>query len=223
MSLILEALKKLEREKDVPQRGFLVMAPVEWRSSPRRLGLVLGFLAVGMGVAAVGAFRWRGGVPPRRTPGTTAESSSVPSATHGPVATASAAPEPPPVAANASAAPPPAVAPESPSERQAATATTPSGGPLVPATRAAKPAAQPDSPAGPSGDAGAQAPRSANRGQEKDRLQLQAISQRDGEPVAVINERLVREGDSFDGVRILKIGADQVEIEVRGLRRVLRF
>jgi hypothetical protein len=41
--------------------------------------------------------------------------------------------------------------------------------------------------------------------------------------VALINDRLVFEGDGFDGVRILRIGETEVEVEVRGERRVLRF
>jgi hypothetical protein len=54
-------------------------------------------------------------------------------------------------------------------------------------------------------------------------LQLQAIGERDGRPVAVISSRVVREGDHYDGVTIVRIGADEVEIEVQGRRRTLRF
>jgi hypothetical protein len=54
-------------------------------------------------------------------------------------------------------------------------------------------------------------------------LRLNAISQRDGRPVALINDRLVFEGDGFDGVKVLRIGEAEVEVEVRGRRRVLRF
>jgi hypothetical protein len=54
-------------------------------------------------------------------------------------------------------------------------------------------------------------------------VRLTAISRRDGEPVALVNDRLVREGDSFDGIRILRIGDTEVEVEVRGQRRVIRF
>jgi hypothetical protein len=54
-------------------------------------------------------------------------------------------------------------------------------------------------------------------------LRLQAIAERDGHPVALINDRLVREGDSFDGVTVVRIGTAEVEVEVRGQRRVLRF
>jgi len=54
-------------------------------------------------------------------------------------------------------------------------------------------------------------------------LRLVAISERDGRPVAMINDHLVFEGDSFDDVRVVRIGAAEVEIEVRGERRVLHF
>ena len=47
-------------------------------------------------------------------------------------------------------------------------------------------------------------------------LRLNAISERDGQPVAIVNDRLVREGDSFDGVRVLRIGEAEVEVEVGG-------
>ena len=52
-------------------------------------------------------------------------------------------------------------------------------------------------------------PRGAGAG-----LVLHAISEQDGVPVAVVNDRVVREGDRFDGVRILRIGAAEVEVEV---------
>src|SRR5687768_12455336 len=54
-------------------------------------------------------------------------------------------------------------------------------------------------------------------------LVLHAISEQDGVPIAVINERVVREGQSFDGVRILRIGPAEVEVEIAGARRILRF
>ena len=56
-----------------------------------------------------------------------------------------------------------------------------------------------------------------------DELRLNAISRRDGRPVALINDRLVFEGDGFDGVKILRIGETEVEVEVRGQKRILRF
>jgi hypothetical protein len=39
----------------------------------------------------------------------------------------------------------------------------------------------------------------------------------------VIDGRLVHEGDSVDGVRVLRIGETEVEVEVHGRRRMLRF
>jgi hypothetical protein len=54
-------------------------------------------------------------------------------------------------------------------------------------------------------------------------LQLMAISERDGRPIAIVSDHLVREGDSFDGVKIVRIGETEVEVEQHGRRRVLRF
>jgi len=33
----------------------------------------------------------------------------------------------------------------------------------------------------------------------------------------------VREGDSFDGIHVLRIGEAEVEVEVNGVRRTLKF
>jgi hypothetical protein len=54
-------------------------------------------------------------------------------------------------------------------------------------------------------------------------LRLEAVSRRDGQPVAVLSGRLVHEGDAFDNVRVLRIGETEVELEVDGQRRVLSF
>jgi len=48
-----------------------------------------------------------------------------------------------------------------------------------------------------------------------DDVRLTAISQKDGRPVVLINDRLMFEGDSFDGVKVLRIGEAEVEVEVR--------
>jgi hypothetical protein len=56
-----------------------------------------------------------------------------------------------------------------------------------------------------------------------DSLRLNAITTRDGRSVALIGDRLVFEGDSFEGVRVIRIGEAEVEVEVRGERRILRF
>jgi hypothetical protein len=52
---------------------------------------------------------------------------------------------------------------------------------------------------------------------------LQAISSRDGRPVAVLNGYTLFEGDAFDGVTVIKIGVDTVEIEVDGKVQIIRF
>jgi hypothetical protein len=54
-------------------------------------------------------------------------------------------------------------------------------------------------------------------------FRLQAISLRDGKPVAVLDGRLVYEGESFDGVRVVRIGEAEVELEVDGRRLVVGF
>jgi hypothetical protein len=176
VSLILEALKKLEREKGVPERGFLVMAHLPWARSSTVGARLLGLAALALALAAVGFLLWRfRPAPPRAV---------------APAPTPTLAALPPP--AGVVAVPSPAVALPAP----AATA--------LPATPA------PDRPA-PSPPAAAS------------EFRLNAITVQDGHPVAVLNDRIVREGDSFEGVRILRIGEAEVEIEVRGERRVIRF
>jgi hypothetical protein len=54
-------------------------------------------------------------------------------------------------------------------------------------------------------------------------LRLSAISERDGRPVAVVNDRVVGEGDTVEGARVVRIGAAEVDVEVGGARRTLRF
>jgi hypothetical protein len=53
---------------------------------------------------------------------------------------------------------------------------------------------------------------------------LQAISERDSRPIAVISDQLVKEGDLVGGARVLKIGGDSVEVLLAsGLKEVVRF
>ena len=136
MSLILEALKKVEREKAAAQpRGFLVVGPQSWAGS-RSNSAWIGGMAVAALVAGVAVY----------------------------ALTRPAAP----------------VAP--------------------PASQVAAPAA----PAAPE-------------------LRLTAISEREGRPVAVVNDRVVGEGDHVDGARVLRIAPTEVDVEVAGARRTLRF
>ena len=54
-------------------------------------------------------------------------------------------------------------------------------------------------------------------------LRLSAISERDGRPVAVVNDRVVGEGDTVEGARVVRIAPTEVDVEVDGARRTLRF
>lgn len=193
MSLILEALKKLDREKEAPDRGFLILAPATWPSrGAGRLPLVMSLLALGLASGGLVAGLWL------------AQARSAQRAMMAP-------------------ATPPAMAP--------AALPGPAGPPRVPALApgaarsarppAAEPADKTDLPESPRTE---RPPAAATPAPPPEaRYVLQAISQKDGRPVAVLNDRLVREGDSFDGVSILRIGETEVEIEVDGRRQVVRF
>lgn len=183
MSLILEALKKLDREKQAPDRGFLVVGAVPW-PSPRARRWRPALLAVAV-VAAAGAAAWYAW-PPRGNRGNVeAPRSLTPSTLAAPA-----------VAAPSTMAPAPVTLPV----------------PIEQTLPVAKPAPVPPAPASPAAEARPDA-----------ELRLEAIGERDGRPVAVISSRLVHEGERYDGITIVRIGADEVEIEVRGQRRTLRF
>jgi hypothetical protein len=192
VSLILEALKKVERERASPeQRGFLVLGPAAWAPTRSNLGWILGMIAAA-GLAGIAVY-----VLTR--PGANAVQSAPRS--EEPVAQA------PPSTAMAERTGGPAVAdwkpPPPPSAPRARPVVADAARAAADAARAV--AAAPDrTPPGPV-------------------LLLHAISVQDGVPIAVINERVVREGDAFDGIRILRIGAAEVEVEVAGARRTLRF
>jgi hypothetical protein len=200
VSLIFEALKKLDKEKQAPERGFVVVAPAPWPASGRRRLRWLGLGAGAILLAGLVGFAWwrrtsvpQAAVSPRPHVVVTTPAVAVPAA---PAEVAS----PPPRAALPSTPPQTAPVWQRPPTSVAARPSVPPV--AVPPTQASAP------------------PRSAL---PKEDLQLQAISERDGQPVAMVSGRLVREGDSFDGVRIVKIGPTEVEIEVEGRRRVLRF
>jgi hypothetical protein len=174
VSLVLEALKKLDREKGRDERGFVVMAAAPWPTRAARQWPAWAALAVATAGAVVAVLALR------------------PSPAPPPAAVRPAAlPEPAPVVA----APPPAIPnPNAAVVRPAPARVAPK--PVVAPT--AVPAAETD-------------PR------------LQAISERDGQPIAIINDRLVRVGDEVDGMRVLDIRGAEVDVEVRGRRTTLRF
>jgi hypothetical protein len=194
VSLILEALKKLERDKQVPDRGgFLVMAARPWPANESRRMFVASLALAGFGVAglAVASVWWW---------------QHRPHAAHADMAAA-----------------PPALAPltrnAAPAIRSApAAAVREAVSSPAPAVREPRvpPSAQ-SAPAAPV--AKAAAPPSTGSPE----LRLTAVSERDGRRVAILNDRMVYEGDSFDGVKVLHIGDNEVELDVNGRRQVVKF
>jgi hypothetical protein len=186
VSLVLDALKKLERDKETSPPGVLVVGAVPWQGVRRRHSPFLALALAGLLALAaltLGAW-WLSRKQPTRV---------------------SVAPPAPPAARAATdgTAPPSATAmpASAPPERRL---TLPQ-----PGTNGAAPLA-------------ASGPRHAVP-TPRNSPQLNAISQQDGKPVAVIDGRLVREGDSVGGIRVLRIGETEVEVEVHGQRRTLRF
>jgi hypothetical protein len=191
VSLILDALKKLEGEKNVREPGVLVVGSVPW-GERRRSRLPIALAAATLLALAFAGWWWL-----RPSPHPTAAAPASPTSTPSPVvAVTPTAPLPSVTLAPSSAAPAP------PARRLTVPTLDETPGPLV-------------QPGG--------APAAAGTRPAPDDLRLNAITRRDGRPVALVNDRLVFEGDSFDGVRILRIGEAEVEVEVRGQRRVLRF
>jgi hypothetical protein len=224
MSLILEALKKLEREKKLPERGFLVTAAAAWpaRTSSLVLAAYLGGGALLVGGGALGAWlAMREAPQPLASQAATSRTSlsaapvpALPMPTHSTlpapalpvrtlpaVAAASPLPLPPPVAAL-------------PESRPRAASAAPKV--LPPAARATPGAATADATAASREPSPTPAP-------PQDGVRLSAISRRDGKPIAIVNDRLVHEGDSFENVRVIRIGDAEVELEVDGKRRVVGF
>jgi hypothetical protein len=201
VSLILDALRKLEREKEAPRRGFQVMTHVPWsrQGSGTRL-LTAAVVGLSVAVGVLGFALWRrtvqAPVPVALSPLTAPAESAPPAALSEP-APAAAVPTPRPSTAIAAVSPPPA---RRAIARPAVAAGVDPGPPVAP-----------PKPPGPT-----PAPK-------KGELHLNAISRQDGQPVALPNDRLVREGDVFDGVRVIHIGESSVEVEVDGRRKTVGF
>jgi hypothetical protein len=224
VSLILEALKKLERDKQVEGRtGFLVMAARPWPSAgENRRWIALGvaggafvMMALGAGLAS---WLWRSNARPSAAsapapaPAASAALSVPPTAM--PPASAPAAVVPASSAAAASAVSIPAA------PKAAALPSTADLRPSVPRAPAADAAetTEPRAPLQVIPPAPSPVPAGAAR------FRLTAISEREGKPVAMLNERLVMEGDSFDDVTVVRITPpDEVELKVAGKPVVVRF
>jgi hypothetical protein len=202
MSLILDALRKLERERDANEPpGVLVVGSVPWgeTSRARRVLLVAG-AAAALALAVLAGWLLR---PVPKAPAAAAPSAPPPEQP------AAAAPTPP-ATLPAAVAP---VEPTAPPIRLSRPLPTLQPRVLAPST-AAPPTSASDAPVEPA---------ASEALPPTDGLRLSAISQRDGKPVALINDHLVFEGDSFDGITVIRIGEAEVEVEVKGQRRVLRF
>jgi hypothetical protein len=230
VSLILEALKKLDREKQAPDRGVVVVGPAAWASSgdsrfPVSGGvLVVGALVLGGAAGAVWNAR-RPDPPPAPSRPAAVQPATAPAMVSAPTAVGAA----PSTGRPAVVAPPGAT----PNRYRAARGTPPAPGADTTAAPAPAAPAEPSEEASretetagetPAEETPAEIParKPARQGPAPD-FELQAISAQNGHPVAVLNDRLVREGDTFDDVRVLRIGADEVEIEVAGHRRIVKF
>jgi hypothetical protein len=185
MSLILDALKKLDRDKrSKAPDGVLLLTPAPWpaaRSSQTLLAVAL--IVSGLALLATAAFVFwnRAQSAPRDTP-----VSKVGATTSSPSLQTSPLPEAPP---SSRIDVPIAAAP-----RVSAVDRRP--------TPLASPVSIKRTPA---------------------RFRLNAIGVHKGQPVAVLNDRLVREGDRFDGITVIRIGDTDVEIEADGNRVKVTF
>jgi MSHA biogenesis protein MshK len=191
VSLIFEALKKLDSEKKAPERGFLVVggSPTAGERRLRVPVLVLLLAAAGAGGFLAARATRPAPVPP--------VAQTAPPATAAPATVPRLAP-PAPLS--------PDVQPltvERPSGVEA-TAPAPAG-----AAARATPAAQVPPPLAPAAEAPAFA--------------LQAVTEQDGQPVAIVNGQLVRVGDRVDGARVVRIAPEGVELDHDGRRLVLSF
>lgn len=229
MSFILDALKKLEREKQAREPGVVVVGPVPWGGADRgggRRKLVLSGVALAAIVGSTGWWlasgsRFDAGAKPLPTSSTKAGPKAAPEAA--PVA-ATPTPQASPVHREPSTAP----------RRAAATAPAPRRLPGLPGNENVAPRAGAPEPtvseesAPPPAETAVvveDVPPASPVAEDPAGVEfrLSAISTRDGEPVAILNDRLVREGDAFDRIRILRIGPTEIEIEVDGERRTIGF
>ena len=222
MSLILDALRKLERDKRPRDPSVIVVGHVPWggRDPDRRIPRIVLVAALVLAVAVAALWRWRPHSPSatRESPDTTAAGASA-----APHVSRLPEPEAESPASSAAVAPPPAGSDPTPSVQPPA----PRGIDLPASGNAGAgdvESADPDGGAARGATAAHPRPAAAPPEARRERsLRLTAISERDGHPVALLNDRLVREGDSFDGVRVLRIGPTEVEVEVDGGKRVIRF
>jgi hypothetical protein len=232
MSLILDALRKLEREKEAREPGVLVVGSVPWgeRSRTRPFWLAAGATAA-LALAVFVGWMLRPSLPAPAS--AAAPAVTPPAVTPHPAVPAPAASAPQAASAPSTVPPAPPIRISRPlptTVPRAASAASPEAEHPAPTPEPGAPSLPAAAPSehisvGPAngGEAASAAPAHEPKVASPDELRLSAIGRRDGRPVALINDRLVFEGDSFDGVRVLHIGETEVELEVKGQRRVLRF
>ena len=203
MSLILDALRKLEREKGSYEPGVLVVGSVPWGAGSRS-GVLLAGGSGGnpraRGARGLVAAPQPDGGPATRVSRRRSSSRPLPSCpARSAVSLTSPRPRRP-------------CREQLRSRPRSGSATHPPSSPRMP---------QQTRPRHGAVRAGSRGHRAVSTPAPE--LRLSAISQRDGKPMALINDRLVFEGDSFDGIRVIRIGDAEVELEVKGERCVLRF
>jgi hypothetical protein len=205
VSLILDALRKLDREKQSPDPGVVVVGPVPWGAAERRRrGWVPRLAAALVVLGAAGVLWWRLSPPAR--PAASGSTSSAP-------ANGSAAKD-----ETSLARPSASLGLEAPSAEETTSDAARTRAPVLPpAPRTLDLPPTAEAPPPPAPEVSRPAPARPRA------LQLTAISVRDGHPVALLNDHLVREGDSFDGIKVIRIGETEVEVEIDGKRRVVGF
>lgn len=222
MSLILEALRKLERDRHTHERGFLVLAQPAWTPTGERAwtrGPALLGVAALAGGAVAAALLWPARTQPAPVPATAALPASAPVT----LSAATVAPDARPLPAPAEPAPRARVAwPEdrAPAPQTAAPAVT-----VTPRERphAEAPAAEADVPVADAEEPAAEASEAPEAATVTGPLRLEAIAQRDGQPVAIVSGQMVRVGDRIGAGTVVRIGTIDVEIETDGRRQILRF
>ena len=221
MSLILEALRKLDRDRSNPDPGVVVVGAQVWpaRSTATR-SLALGLGAFGL--VALGF--WLGTRPHQIPPGpagvpvTSTDAprapSSAPLVRETSIRGRSTGAEP------STPTPVPRLTTDATAPQRAAAETRADDDTAEP-----QPAEEP-SATEPIGAAGGEA--SIASGEPKHSTlpalpTLHAITRRGDRNVALLDDHVVAEGDSYDGWKVIRIGEAEVEIVLAGQRHTLRF
>ncbi len=217
MSLILEALRKLERDRKSPDPGVVVVGAQAWparSTTTRSIGIAL------CSVALVAFGFWLGTRP------------------HLPSGAAPAVPSVSPETPRDLRSPA-SVAELSARERWVAAPTStpaPTRRPSHEASSTLEPrAAVPDADDGaqplPTEESQAEEPRGGIREETVVVIEpaggalprLHAITRQGDRNVALLDDHVVSEGDAYNGWKVMRIGDSEVEIDVAGRRHILRF